>query len=68
MTPASRAAPGGRSTSDVSADVNQPWRSARTHEIDEPLYIEPRWPLALVVSAFIVLTIVLRVVEPQDES
>ena len=35
---------------------------------DEPIYIEPRWPLALVLSTFIVLTIVLRVVVPDRVS
>jgi uncharacterized membrane protein len=35
---------------------------------EEPLLIEPRWPLALVLSAFIVVTVVLRVVEPERES
>jgi hypothetical protein len=35
---------------------------------DEHVFIEPRWPIALVLGSFIVLTIVLRVVEPHRES
>ncbi len=34
----------------------------------EPIVIEPRWPVALALSAFIVISIVLRVIEPQRES
>ncbi len=30
----------------------------------EPIHIEPRWPIALTVSVFIVLTVVLRLVQP----
>jgi hypothetical protein len=35
---------------------------------DEPIFVEPRWPVALAVSAFIAITIVLRVLEPHRES
>ena len=35
---------------------------------DEPIFIEPRWPIALALGSFIVLTIVLRVFEPHRES
>ncbi len=35
---------------------------------DEPVFIEPRWPVALALGSFIVLSIVLRVVEPHRES
>ena len=35
---------------------------------DEPLSLEPRWPVALAVSFFIALTIVLRVAEPHRET
>lgn len=35
---------------------------------DEPVAIEPRWPVALAVSFFIALTIVLRVAVPNRES
>jgi hypothetical protein len=35
---------------------------------DEPIFVEPRWPLALALSAYIAITIVLRVVQPQRES
>jgi hypothetical protein len=52
----------------VSAGVDQPPRSDREHGNDEPIYIEPRWPIALVVSLFVVLTIVLRIVEPHRVS
>lgn len=45
-------------------------RRGRTHlpAEEEPVLVEPRWPIALVVSAFIALTIVLRVLEPERES
>jgi hypothetical protein len=36
-----------------------------THE-DRP-FVEPRWPIALVLSAFIVVTVVLRLAQPQRE-
>jgi hypothetical protein len=35
---------------------------------DEPVVVEPRWPIALAVSAFIAITITLRVREPHRES
>jgi uncharacterized membrane protein len=35
---------------------------------DEPIYLEPRWPIALAISVFIALTIVLRVAQPHRES
>jgi hypothetical protein len=35
---------------------------------DEPVVVEPRWPIALAVSAFIAITITLRVLEPHRES
>src|SRR3954447_12889397 len=35
---------------------------------DEVIFLESRWPIALVLSSFIVLTLVLRVVEPERES
>jgi uncharacterized membrane protein len=35
---------------------------------DEPIFIEPRWPLALALSFFVGVTVVLRVVEPHRES
>ena len=38
------------------------------HPADEPVLIEPRWPVALVVSVFIAITIVLRVLQPHRES
>ena len=35
---------------------------------DEPIFVEPRWPIALALSFFIAVTVVLRVVEPNRES
>ena len=34
----------------------------------EPISVEPRWPIALAVSAFIAITIALRILEPHTES
>jgi hypothetical protein len=34
----------------------------------EPIVVEPRWPIALVVSAFIAITVTLRILEPHRES
>jgi hypothetical protein len=31
---------------------------------DEPIYLEPRWPLALAIGFYLVVTLILRVVEP----
>jgi hypothetical protein len=38
------------------------------HVDEEPISVEPRWPIALVVSAFVAITVVLRVLEPERES
>src|SRR5690348_3171109 len=35
---------------------------------EEVVFIEPRWPVALVVSVFVVLTVVLRALEPDRQS
>ena len=35
---------------------------------DEPTFIEPRWPIALALSSFIGITVVLRIVEPEREA
>jgi hypothetical protein len=35
---------------------------------EEPVFVEPRWPIALVVAAFIAITVVTRVLEPHRES
>jgi hypothetical protein len=35
---------------------------------DEPAFIEPRWPVALVLSSFIVITVVLRIAQPHRET
>jgi len=40
----------------------------RPAESEEPVFVEPRWPIALSLIVFIAITIVLRVVEPQRES
>ena len=40
--------------------------SARTR--DEPIFVEPRWPIALAVSVFIAITVTLRVIQPHRES
>ena len=34
---------------------------------DEPVYLEPRWPIALALSLYIALTIALRILEPHAE-
>lgn len=35
---------------------------------DETVYIEPRWPIAVTLGCFIVITVVLRLAEPHRES
>ena len=35
---------------------------------DGPISVEPRWPIVLALSSFIVVTVVLRAVEPERES
>ena len=35
---------------------------------EDVIFVEPRWPIALALSSFIVLTVVLRLVEPESES
>ena len=35
---------------------------------DHPIFIEPRWPIAVALASFIVVTVVLRVAEPERES
>jgi hypothetical protein len=35
---------------------------------EEPIFVEPRWPVALAVGCFIAITIALRIVEPDRES
>lgn len=35
---------------------------------EEPIFVEPRWPIALAVSAFTAITVALRVLEPERES
>ena len=41
---------------------------AQAPDGDEPVFDEPRWPIALVLGCFVLLSIVLRVVEPDRES
>ncbi len=43
-------------------------RPAGARGDDEPIYLEPRWPIALAISVYIALTIVLRVAQPHRES
>ena len=38
------------------------------HGRDDPVFVEPRWPVALAVSVFIAITVTLRVVQPHRES
>jgi hypothetical protein len=35
---------------------------------DGPIFVEPRWPIALAISVFIAITIALRLVQPHRES
>jgi hypothetical protein len=35
---------------------------------EEPIFVEPRWPIALAVSGFIAITVTLRILEPHRES
>jgi len=35
---------------------------------DEPTFIEPRWPIALALATFIVISVTLRIVEPEREA
>ena len=39
-----------------------------TRADEEPVAVEPRWPIALAVSAFTAITVALRVLEPDRES
>jgi hypothetical protein len=39
-----------------------------TQADEERIFLEPRWPITLAVSAFIAITIVLRILEPHRES
>ena len=43
-------------------------RPPGAHDDEEPVYVEPRWPIALAISVFIALTIILRVLQPHRES
>jgi hypothetical protein len=48
--------------------VASPWLPEVAQLDDEPIVVEPRWPIALVVSTFIAMTVALRVLEPTRES
>jgi uncharacterized membrane protein len=50
------------------ANVTRPTAAGGPQSEDEPIYLEPRWPIALAISAYIALTIVLRVLQPHRES
>jgi hypothetical protein len=39
-----------------------------TRADEEPVVVEPRWPIALAVSAFTAITVALRILEPDRES
>lgn len=52
-----------------SGDVANPEPDSEREALDEEeIFVEPRWPIAVVLSSFIVLTIVLRIAEPERES
>ncbi len=42
--------------------------ASATADDDERPFVEPRWPVAVALGAFVVMTIVLRVVQPHRES
>jgi hypothetical protein len=44
------------------------WLEGVTRVDEEPIFVEPRWPIALAVSAFIAITVALRILEPTRES
>jgi hypothetical protein len=52
----------------VGAGVSRAGDESGLSSRGESIAIEPRWPVALVVLGFIVITITLRLVEPQRES
>ena len=37
-------------------------------DVGEPIFVEPRWPIALALSLYIAITVVLRVAEPEREA
>jgi len=41
---------------------------ASNHADEEPISVEPRWPIALAISFFIAVSITLRIVQPHRES
>jgi hypothetical protein len=41
---------------------------ATTRDEEAPIFIEPRWPIALVVGAYLAISITLRVIEPDRPS
>jgi hypothetical protein len=48
--------------------VSDPAAAVRNVDLEEPVFVEPRWPIALALVAYIALTIVLRLAEPHRES
>jgi hypothetical protein len=53
----------------IATGTDEPGSSTEdAHPRDERVSIEARWPVALVLGLFVVLTVVLRLVEPQRES
>lgn len=52
----------------MRSDAASPWLPEVAQVDDEPILVEPRWPIALIVSTFIAMTVALRVLEPTRES
>jgi uncharacterized membrane protein len=48
-------------------DSNEPGPEPSQTDV-EPIFIEPRWPIAIALAAFTCLTVVLRVLQPHRES
>lgn len=52
----------------MATGTERPESATTGQSRDEPTFVEPRWPVALTLGSFIVITIVLRAVEPHRES
>ena len=57
----------GTATAGAGHEYGAPVATPDQPQGDDPAYLEPHWPIALVLSLYIALTIVLRVVEPHAE-
>src|SRR5206468_8287512 len=42
--------------------------TAQEHKQPEAVFVEPRWPIAIALSAYIAITIALRLLEPHREA